>query len=37
MFGEIENAVRSLGDRIAEAVVEGFEKGAKILGDINRS
>jgi hypothetical protein len=35
MFGmkDLEKALNSLGDKIAEATVEGIEKGAKIIAD----
>lgn len=36
MFGmkDLEKALNSLGNKIAEATVEGIEKGAKIIADI---
>ena len=36
MFGTeaIEKAMESLGTKVAQATVDGFESGAKILGEI---
>ena len=31
---EFEKTLESLGDKIAQATVEGLEKGAKIIADI---